>query len=215
MSYSVEDVLGTYLLLDLPILRDDDQQETFAVAIRDTLNAETLARDSSLAIPALRIYVGFEDHRTVMKRDYPQSESDLASLADVIELAFSIAGIDSNKRYSFTWSTWLTYQQEEDSIAGRYLGNRMFKEISLESMNMRVIGGSGIYHIVSSDDESAMWIAKFQPRYSDPNLTRLFLDLDWRNTDTELPTDRDKILQCLQKVRATSTQLIKDLHSNV
>ena len=214
MSFSVEDVLGTYLLLNQPILRDEDEQESFISQIRENLNVEAIDRDASIAIPSLRIYLDIEGGRTVIKRDYPEHDNDLNALAEVIDIAFSIAGLQRGTQATFTWSTWLVYQQQESGHAGMYLGERMLKEISLAGLSMNVVGGAATYHINSSDEESTMWIAKFQPRFSDPELKRIYLDLDWHNMDVALPSGQDEILQCLKKTRATAHALAESVHSN-
>ena len=214
MSFDIEDILGTYLLLDFPILRDEDQRETFIDQIREELHVEALERDSNLAIPSLRIYLDLQGSQTIIKRDYPKHDDDLKDLASVIDIAFSIAGLQNGGDRSFTLSTWLVYHQVEDSNAGIYLGKRVLKRISLDDLGMRAVGGTATYHTRSIDDESTMWVARFEPRYSDPDLARVYLDLDWHHVDVALPSGRDEILDCLQKIRSIARSFIEMVHSN-
>ena len=134
-----------------------------------------------------RITLNLYNSRSIIKRDYPQ-ESDFARFAQVVGYAINQTGAAGRIPSAFGYNFDLVYEQDTGLPAFRYLASHLFADHLLGSEGWHLVGGSG--RVVFGDNEKT-WTIAIEPRFNDPDTTRLFLSLNMHINKSQSPSEKE------------------------
>lgn len=222
MAFVIEDILNVKFLLRHPSSDSDNQQEMYVKEVRKRLHTEAIRHDGRIDISSKRIRVDHDADSTHIRLDYPTSKEDLVSFADVMNIAIEDAEIKGDS--GFVFAIAILYEQKDESDAATYLGERMLKYVSFDdsgvsavNSTIHAVGGHATYHFITPDDENgtSLWLARFEPRFNDPEIRRVFFSLDQHCFETTPPVSVADIVHQLHQLWDFAHELIEKVDSNV
>ena len=222
MAFVIEDILNVKFLLRHPSSDSDNQQEMYVKEVRERLQAEAIRHDGRVDISSKRIRIDLDADSTHIRVGYPTCKDDLIGLANIIDIAIDDADIQGDPRFVFAIA--ILYDQKDESDAATYLGERMLRYISFDNSdmldvdsNIRTVGGHATYHFISRNEEhgTSLWLAKFEPRFNDPEIKRVFFSLDQHCFETHPPKSVADVVHQLNRLWDFAHELIEKVDSNV
>lgn len=184
------------VLLDISLLQHNEDIGRF----RDLVDADVVATGvgfapapsadapidfQNLSISRDRITIESARERSVLSREYPIRE-DIARFAEVAQHALAVTDPDSAERGA-GYNVELLYDQDSGVPAAEYLSQRLFKELSQED-RWKISRGHGS---VSFFDGKDIWNCSVEPRFRDPETTRLYLSVNRHRVDPSPPSKAD------------------------
>ena len=216
MAVTVEDVIDVGLLIRRPILQSDSERDDFVAAVRKQLDLEAIVRDEDhIEIPSKQVIVRCGTDAARLYFRYPAHKKEIKLLAQVISIALSVCTLPDP--VNLMWSITLVYQQDKEPTVPRYLGPRLLKEVSLDDDGLQMLGGHATLHFFGAADRgnrAGLWIVEFAPRFNDPEITRIFFDLDRYVNDGHIEADESTIIEELENIWDFAHSLIDRVDSS-
>ena len=170
-------------------------------AVSEPGNLLRLAKD--------RILLECTSLRSSVKRDYPE-HSDLDRLAIVANFAVNSTNIEKQKPRAFGFNIELVYDQSSAETALTYLASRIFSPTLTAGDDWQLNGGIG--SLIFAKNSSRM-TAKFEPRFSDVNTTKVFFSLNYHVSEPRVPK-LDEIQELLCESWEEAKEFINRIHRN-
>lgn len=134
-----------------------------------------------------RISIDLSPSRSIINRDYPSRE-DLGRLAEVIGKFVTYSTYDYSNPQTFGINIRLIFDPESETSAFEYLASRLFDVEPLGRTDWRFIGGSGR---LIFDEDGRRWTISLEPRFSDFEETRVFVDSNLHLYGQPLPEETE------------------------
>ena len=163
----------------------------------------------SLGINRDRITLQLSAERSVVQKDYPSSMNDLARLAEVAGLAMATTDLTNQELIAYGFNFELVYDQDSGSKALNYLGNRLFSPDLPSMSKWSLVGGSGKLSFQDQDKRKS-WNIIIDPRFNDPNTTKIFVSFNLHINRRVQPNNHD-IELTLQKIWEVAEKFITTL----
>lgn len=214
MAVKIDDVLQANLILvGVRLINTQEEIEAFRLAVAreiatteagvgtDVVNrTHTLNRD--------RITVSANAERTTIAREYP-TESDLQRFSAVARMAVECTDLNNQQLGAFGYNIELVYEPDPPEPAIQYLAKRLFPADLLRDEETKLVGGSGR---MLFQKNSLSWQVALEPRFNDPNTTRVFLSLNLHRPETDLTLlSEDAINTSLRSLWSEAHSLVKQL----
>ena len=207
------------VFLGIKLLNDDSRTKSF----KEAVNAE-ISHGSGISIDALattghpleestrilsldrdRITLQLSSSRSVIRRDYPL-ESDLARLAEIVELLISNTDLNGQTLEAVGVNLELVYDQDARLPAVTYLAKRLLPTQRPFFQDWTLNGGSCKLHF--SDKERRRWNISMEPRLNAPNTTKVFTNLNL-HCDTDKLPKRQEVQQSFGEAWSTVIEFIR------
>ena len=201
----VRDVLrANIVLVGLGLLRDAESIAAFS----DAVDSDVILDDAGLIIGVPggnahspessefhreRISVKLLPDRTVFEREFP-TRSSLHYLTDVLGKAMETRQQGALHAYGFNLE--LAYDQTSGVPSLRYLGDRLFAKSEFVPADWSLVGATGRQNY---DSSRGRWTIQVEPRFNDPDSTRVFMSINLHKEETSLP-DANGVRQDFESV---------------
>ena len=207
MTVTLEDTLNANLVLvGVEQLNEPDAVERFRNEVGTDLRLEAgLVANDILAMPGPsrslilgrdRIRLTLQASRSTIAREYPD-KAGLARLAQATSRAIEFTGLGSQAPQAFGYNMELVFNQDSGQPAIRYIGNRVFGNLSIDEPGRNLIGGVG--QLIFAD-AAGRWTITVEPRSGDPDTSRVFLKLNLHKQEQRFP-DESEIQETLEQVQ--------------
>ena len=203
----VRDVLrANIVLVGLGLLRDTESITAFS----DAVDSDVILDDAGLIIGVPggnahsressefhreRISVKLLPDRTVFEREFP-TRSSFNHLAEVLDKATESSIRQQGALRAYGYNLELVYDQTSGAPSLRYLGDRLFGQTAFVPADWSLVGATGRLFF---DSPSGRWTIQFEPRFNDPNSTRVFMSINLHKEETSLP-DANGVRQDFESV---------------
>lgn len=148
----------------------------------------------NLSLKRDRIILGCLQERTIIEREFP-TEDSLSRLVEVAGKALQISSEKGTPR-AFGYNLELVYDQDVGVTAFHYIGERLFREGAYFPEGWELAGGAG--RLLFNSDEGR-WTIQIEPRFSDENTSRVFLNLNFHKEEGRLP-NKEEMLSTFRQV---------------
>lgn len=211
MSTEIQDVLKACLILvGVDLLNTPESINSFRTSIDSEISLRivpgTPSNGRMITLPKHRISLSLESGRSILEREYP-SHTDLAMLASVAHKAVYHTNLEGHDLRAFGFNIELVYHQDSGLPAAKYLSNRIFRNDFPGSDSWNLHGGSAK---ITFSNEARYWNVTIEPRFNDPETSRVFLALNLHRPDQRLPEERE-IRDSLEETWDEAMKFVKHL----
>ena len=209
-------VSNNLVLIGTGLLNHEDQVARFKAAfdldlrleIGVVANAITGAMEQSRTFTSNRERTSFSlsPSRTTITREYP-TLNDLEKFAEVVTLAIDCSEVDRGELRTFGYNFEMVFDQDTESSAVRYIGERLIGRDRLGETGWELTGGAGRVSFRGADGQRNFVV---EPRFGDEETTRFFLSVNLHRQDTPLP-DQLEITHTLKALWSEATAFVERL----
>ena len=211
----VRDVLkANVVLVGLGLLRDAESVAAFSEAI----GSDVLLDDDGLIVgvpgvdPKLledsefhrkRISIKLLSDRTVFEGEFP-TKSSMSKLGDVLAKATESSTRHQGSLSSYGYNLELAFDQSSGVSSLRYLSDRLYSKSEFVPEDWSLVGATGRLFFESPQGR---WTIQVEPRFNDPNSSRVFMSINLHKEETTLPDPRT-VGQSLESVWNRSHEIV-------
>ena len=143
-----------------------------------------------------RITLELFPSRAVIRREYPNDETDLEQMAEVAHQAISITAIRGKALRAYGFNLDLIYDQDSGRSAFGYLADRLLSVGVKQKNDWHFLGAATRVTYLAGDEQ---WQMAIEPRFGDPLTKTVYLNVNLHKPESQLP-ELDTIKGSLMKI---------------
>ena len=197
MTASVQDVLTIdAVLVDFQLLRDEHEINAYGAAIGVEIVPERVLVAGApqmpplqgwvLRLPRNRMILETSARRTRIVKEYPSSNDDVTAVVELARKAIDATNLGEDVPSAYGFNIQVVYDQNSGDNAMSYLGQRLFAPTNDLHERWGLVGGFG--KLMFQEDQR-QWTIALEPRFNDPNTTKVFLDINLHIPEGRLPEE--------------------------
>ena len=145
-----------------------------------------------------RIIIESSQQRTVIKMEYPSSDdeahtsADLHRLAQIADLAVRSTSIRSRPPPAFGYNIIVLYDLDDGQTAIESIGSRLFKSSLGRDRSLDLIPGArfrGGMCTLLFDEGPTRWTVTIEPRFRRPSSKKVYLNVNYHSARQEIPDE--------------------------
>lgn len=216
MAATVQDVLMIdSVIAGLELLRSENEVAACSAERGEECVAEPvlaavgpagrqLVQGKALRLPRDRMALETFPDRTRVRREYPDSIDDAASVARLLSQAIANSDIQDRAPSSFGFNMQIVYDQNSGEDAISCLGRRLF--VSATGLHEKWSKTGGFGNLVLRDGPR-LWRIGFEPRLHAPDTTKVYLGTNMHAAEARLP-DEGEVTRLMEELWRRSHDLI-------
>ena len=216
MLLTFEEVIKVDVVLaGVQLLSTPSQREAFVKAtgvevsqavVEVELGSDVLgiSPKSLLVLNRDRVFLELGPHRSIIRKDYPDTPSDLEKLLDIVVLAVKCSDIEVQTLQAYGCNLDAVYSLPSKQQASLYVAQQVFALPRLKESTHTIVNGEAKLGLRTEDNQ--LWNLVIAPRLNHPTTNKLFVSCNPHVIGESLPTRKD-----LRKLLNTGWGLIHDI----
>ena len=203
MRFKLEEVLKADIVLaGVGLLASHPQRQAFIDATKVEVSQMTVevdgqgrpgipqgsqivAQKSLIVLNRDRISLDLSPDRSIIKKDYPTTPSDLNRLVDIVALAFKNSQIDAQSLQAYGCNVDAVYSCPSGQRASQYIAEHVFAVSRLRGSQNTIVSGEARLQL--RRDDGLLWNLIVAPRFNEPDTNKLYVNCNPHVISGQLP----------------------------
>ena len=197
MAANLREIINfSLVIINLELLTSDDALRGFQNAVdADIRHGGGVSIDAAtgqtqqariLNLDRDRIVLQLSPTRSSITREFPavnNLEAEARRFAQVVDNALTAGHSLNGARHDFGYNAEIVFDQDYSPTAFEFLGERLLRGERVAPPNGRFVGGACRMIFV---DELGQWTYNLEPRFNDPQTSRVFINVNLHNSERPL-----------------------------